>query len=127
MALGAHIANLRHHSAGQLLLDIEVVVLHVWSAYVPVEGKGIALEIARGRIPKYRCSRDHRSANYTCGENGRRSNRVISRAWVEKWRIGEMSQEEVLGKCIVENAEASTNNCLTGAEHVPRRAHAGCK
>jgi len=127
MALGTHIANLRHHSSGQLLLDIQVVVLHVWSAYVSVEGKGIALEIARGRIPKYRCSRDHRSANYTCGENGRRSDWVISRPGIEERCIGEMSEEEILGKRIVENAETTAHNCLTGAENVPGRAHAGCK
>jgi len=43
MALGTDVARLDNGLAGDLLLDVEVVVLHVRRLDVAIEGEGIAL------------------------------------------------------------------------------------
>src|SRR5579862_1661570 len=43
VTLGAHIAQLDHHFVADLLLDVQVVVLHVRRLDVAIEGEGIAL------------------------------------------------------------------------------------
>ena len=46
MSLRSHIADLNHGLAGELLLDVEVVVLHVGRFDIAIKGENIALKAA---------------------------------------------------------------------------------
>ena len=48
MTLRSDVADLNHGLAGKLLLDVEVVILHVRRFDIAVETEAVALVIARG-------------------------------------------------------------------------------
>jgi len=119
----ADVADLQHHLARNLLLEIQVVILHVGRADVAVHRENVS----GGGCPRsgeHRNARRDRPAHCADRENGRRAERIVSWARVEAAVIGQVSQEEVLREGVVENAEAGANYRLAFAEGIPGQAEA---
>src|SRR6476619_2475747 len=102
MSLRSYISNLQHSLAGELLLDVEVVILHVGRFDVAVESKSIALEGATSGRREYRTARDDRGAQgiaardrrvtKTRGQDWGRPNVVVCRSGIEKRRVWQVTE-----------------------------------
>src|SRR5207253_9387549 len=79
MSLGSYIAHLQHGSARDLLLDVQIVVLHVRCLDVAVEAEGIALKTARCGRRIDRTAGDDSPANRARRQNCCGPNVVIGR------------------------------------------------
>src|SRR5581483_4209951 len=117
---GSHIPDLHHGVLQDLPLHIKVVVVDVWCAQLGIDAGGIRGVTCEGGRVKYRNA---------WGQHTRRereeyriaANSVVRRPGIE--RIEEdLSRKEVLGKDVVENPGAATNNSLASAAHVPGNA-----
>ena len=82
MSLGTHVTNLRDSMIVDLLLEVEVVVLHVGSFDISVERENVAFEVAGGLSPKiglpgYNRASTGKGRIQPCRKNRIRSDRVI--------------------------------------------------
>src|ERR1700730_8814063 len=101
MALRSDITDLDHGLAGELLLEVEVVVLHVGRLDVAIKGEDVALEAtARGGLKHgalgndgsfHRAGRKDRSRTYV----------VIGWARIEERSVGQVAEHHVLREGIV--------------------------
>src|SRR3977135_3485132 len=97
MTLRPNIPNLRKNLARNLLLKVDVVVLHVGRADVAIERKGIAFEIAtRRRIAVDRRSVNNRAAYSPGGENRLRTDGIIRGSGGKEGGIRQVPLEHVL-------------------------------
>src|ERR1700733_10170467 len=102
MSLRAHISNLQYRFARDLLLNIQVVVFHVWGFDVAVESKYVALVIAGALAAKQRNARLNGTAIHASRVNRPGSDGIVGWPGIEIRRGRQMPQNHVLGEGIVE-------------------------
>ena len=124
MALRSDVAHLQHGLARNLLLDVEVVVLHVGHFDIAVESESIAFVAGAGGR-EYRASGDDLSADRTVVKDRSGADVVIGRAGIEVRRIRQVAHHHVLRESVVEHSEAGADYGLTISRDVPREAEAG--
>src|ERR1700757_4346883 len=126
MSLGSNIRNLNGGLTRDLLLDIQVIVLHVGSLDIAVEGEHVALEAIRWRARSrvQRAAGSNRVAGETRIKNRIRADVVVGRARIEKGRIREMAEHHVLGEGIEEHAESGPDYRLPFSSCIPCSADA---
>src|ERR1019366_677323 len=126
MALRSDVTDLDHGFARELLLDVEVVVLHVWCLDFAVEGEDVALVAAAADIGgrKHRLLGRNDSTIHAARINWSRANVVISRTRVEVGREGKMAEHHVLREGIVEHAKARPDYGLPFSGDIPCEAGA---
>src|ERR1700734_843892 len=107
MPLRADISHLHHHFSGDLLLDIQIVILHVGGLDIPVEREHIAFNTAATRRTVNRYAGCNRARN-TRRDNRERTDIVVRWPGIEERRVRQMSQKEILRKRIVEHPESAT-------------------
>src|ERR1700691_840467 len=127
MALRPYITNLQHGFAGYLLLDIQVVVLHVRSFDVAIKREGIALVITSGGGGKQRSAVSNRASHHTSGKYGIGTDIVVRRAGIEIWRIRQVAESHVLREGVKEQSEAGADYGRSLSRSVPCDAHARSK
>src|SRR6202050_5130272 len=106
MTLRAHISHLQHYLPRNLLLDVQIVILHIGGLDIPVEREHIAFNTAAARCTVNRNSGCNRAGN-TRRDNGARTDIVVRWPGTEEGRVGQMAQKEILRKGIVEHPEAA--------------------
>src|SRR6516162_2604527 len=98
MPLRSHIAYRPHYFVSDLLLDVEVVIFHVWRPDIAIESEDVTLVIASSFISVHRHTwgdgpRHARRINGCCtGE------RVVGRSGIKVRRVRQVAQDHVLGK-----------------------------
>src|SRR5208282_120569 len=127
MALRADIADLNHGLARKLLLDVEIVVLHVRSLDIAVVGEGVALAATRRSAG----GKERRRVLHRVGAQAGRKDSIRVRpdvvesgAWGVGRRIGKVAQHHVLRGSVKEHAEAGTDHGLAFTSNVPGDAGA---
>src|SRR5260370_24772422 len=131
MPLRSNVADLQYCLAGNLLLDIQVVILHVRRLDVAVEGEDVALEAIRRTRRSIECSHNAAWVNRSAGREGfgnrNRTEVVICWAGIEEGRIGEMAKHHVLREGIVEHAETGADHGSTFSGYIPCSTHSRCE
>ncbi len=124
VALRSNVPHLQYCLAGELLLEVQVVVLHVGGLDIAVEAKDVALKAARGRGRKERAPEADRPAHHARRKNRIGTNIVVGRAGIEERRIGQVAKRHVLREGVEEQAESGAHHRSTFSRYVPRSAHA---
>src|SRR5579885_2621040 len=128
MSLRSDIPDLQRHFAIELVLEIDVVVLHIRRSRVTVYDKRITLEIGASRCIEYWLTGGYHVTAAAHRRNDLRgADRVVSRTGIIERRIRKMPEEKVLREGIVEHSPARADYSGAFAAYVPRSAEAGCK
>src|SRR5579862_4458283 len=104
MTLRSNIRDLHNHLARDLLLEVDVEILHIRRLDVTVETEGIALIRASCRRRVYRTTRNNGPAHGAGRENCCRSNVVIRRPRIKERRIRQVAENHVLREGVKEDA-----------------------
>src|ERR1700691_4146411 len=117
MALGPNITDLDDRLAGNLLLDVEVVILHIRGLNVAIVAEGVALVTAARAACKYGLTGNDGPTDRAAGEDGIGTDVVIGRPGIEVGRIRQMAHHHVLRESVVEHSEAGADNRLSFSSH----------
>src|SRR5579885_830111 len=125
MSLRSDIPDLQRHFVAELVLEIEIVVLHIRRARVTIHDKGITLEIGTSRGIEYRLTGGYHVTAAAHRRNDlRRPDRIVSRTGIiERW-VREMPKEEILREGVVEHSPACAQYRFPLTAHVPGQAEA---
>ena len=125
MSLRADVGDLQNTLTEQLLLEIDVVVLHVRRFYVAIKCEDVALQAGAARSPvnwglvgdcRYRARGDDL---VLAG-----SDRIVGRSRIEIGRVREVAHDHILGEGIEEDSVAHTDYRFAFAGHIPGDADA---
>src|SRR5580704_4191943 len=125
MTLGSDVADLQHHFAVELLLDVEVEVLHVRRLDVAIEAEGVAFIGAASILRTvHGLARDDGSAIGARGDDRVWSDVVVSGSGIEEWCVGQVAEHHVLRESVEEHAPSSADDSLAFAGRIPGSAQA---
>src|SRR5579872_5479434 len=127
MALRSHISDLQHRLAGNLLLDVQIVILHVRRVLFRSEGEHVAFETTSRRRRVHRAAGHDGPAHGTRRENWRRSDVVIRRSRIKERRVRQVPKDHVLGERVEEDSVTGADHGLAFRAHIPRQADARSK
>src|SRR6202451_4005586 len=119
MALRSYIPDLQHGLACELLLEVQVVVLHIRSLDVAVEAENVALKAASGRRRVHRTAGNDGAAGRARRKNRLRSYVVVCRSGIKERCIRQVPQNHVLREGVEEHAPPGADHRFTLAAHVP--------
>src|SRR5580704_11449247 len=125
MALRPHICDLQHRLARDLLLDVQIEILHVRRPDVLLEAESIALKIASRGWREYRGTGYDRACRRGLRENWIWSHIVISWAGIKIGRIWQVGQNHVLREGVEEQAVSGAEHRFPLPSNIPCHADAG--
>src|SRR5579863_5411935 len=123
VSLRANVAELEGHLAGDLLLQVQVVIFHVRRAQILVHAETVGHVVgeAKGRKAwtergcKRVSDKDRIRCPYSAG---------VRRSWVVKTIKRQMPLEHILRIRVIEDAESRANNGLLVAGNIPGNTNA---
>src|SRR5580704_347152 len=122
MPLRTYIPNLQHHLARNLLLHVEVVVLHIRSWKIPVNRENVTAR-RTARCFEYRrawCDR----ADDSHGGNRRRPCGVVANAGTEDAVIRQLTEKHILGDAVEKHSPTCADYRAAFAKGIPSHAQA---
>src|SRR5450432_2462855 len=124
MAFRPDIAYLYHRFGTNLLLDVQVEVLHVRSLDLAIEGEDIALETEAIRCRIHRRAHGETIARVNCGNNLELGGpyRVVGGARREERWIRKVTEHHILRESVIEHSEARAHHGPTLSCDIPRCA-----
>src|SRR5271163_3326862 len=130
MPLRPNVSQLQYHLAPELLLKIQVVILHIRRLDVSIEGENVALDHAAWSSVE-RLAGEVRTCDRIDGRriqvrhlDGVGPNVVIGGAGSKESRVGQVAQRHVLRESVKEEAIAGTHHGPALPGYIPHHAGA---
>ena len=122
VALRTDVPDLQHHLARKLLLQVEVVILHVRRGKVAVYRKNVP---GRGARWSHKCrnSRKYRSGRADRG-NRVRTRGIVSYSWTKLAVVRQFTKKDVLGNGVKKESPSCAQHGAALAEGIPSHTDA---
>src|SRR5213075_876792 len=120
MSLRADIPDLQCHFTGKLVLQVDVIVLHIRRSNMSIDCKGVAFEVDASRRVEDRLSgRDYWAAGIHCWNDLCRADWIVRRARIIERRIRKVPEKEVLRDGVIEHPPTCAHHRLALPGNVP--------